>query len=310
MTAFLALFPVFAMIAVGWLARVTKLATPEGLVALNRLGYWIFYPAFLFSAVVKANFHGPQAASFVAAIMVGFVVLGALALALKPLIRADGPAFTSVFQAGMRWNSFVLLAAASSLFGPQGAGLIALAFGPAIALVNLMCVAVLSRWGDGQNSGKPIFLQILRSLATNPLILSCLAGLVVNFAGLKVPSLLDAPLDLLSKAAMTMALIGVGAGLTLNGILKAPGLVAISSILKLIIAPIVMGVSAIAFGVTGPAFLVAIAIGSTPTAAAAYVLAREMGGDAPLMASIVSFTTLLSMATMPVVLALASHWFG
>jgi predicted permease len=47
---------------------------------------------------------------------------------------------------------------------------------------------------------------------------------------------------------------------------------------------------------------IALLTGSAPGAAASYVLARQMGGDAPLMAGIVAFTTAASLLTIPLLL--------
>jgi hypothetical protein len=60
-------------------------------------------------------------------------------------------------------------------------------------------------------------------------------------------------------------------------------------------------------GASPLATAVAVGIGSTPTAAAGYTLAREMGGDAQLMAAIITATTLFSFITMPIAITLALH---
>ena len=46
-----------------------------------------------------------------------------------------------------------------------------------------------------------------------------------------------------------------------------------------------------------------------PVAVSAYTLAREMGGDAPLMAGIITVQTLLSFVTIPVTLVIAERLF-
>ena len=66
-----------------------------------------------------------------------------------------------------------------------------------------------------------------------------------------------------------------------------------------LVAPLLVGLSAHALGASPLAAAVAVGIGATPTAAAGYTLAREMGGDARLMAAIITATTLLSFLTMP-----------
>jgi malonate transporter len=43
---------------------------------------------------------------------------------------------------------------------------------------------------------------------------------------------------------------------------------------------------------------------AAPISASSYVLARQLGGDAPLMAGLITITTICAAITMPAVLAL------
>jgi predicted permease len=299
-----ALAPVFLLILIGWAARARGLVSMEAFGAVNRFGYFVLYPAFLFSTVAGAKVDAADAGPFVGAVLIGFLAMCGLALLFKPAFKPDqGPAFTSFFQAASRWNGFALLAAADSLFGPQGKGLLALAFGPIVLMVNVLCVAVLARWGaNATTSKRAIFDQIL----ANPLILACAAGLAWRLTGLDFSGPPAETLKLLSNAAMPIALLCVGAGIDLKAARAGGAALAGGVGLKLLIAPVVLYGSALALGVGPLGAAVAAGIGSTPTAAAAYTLAREMGGDAKLMAAIVSVTTLASFLTMPLVLILTA----
>jgi malonate transporter and related proteins len=72
--------------------------------------------------------------------------------------------------------------------------------------------------------------------------------------------------------------------------------------LKLIAMPVLAGLIGQKLGLTGINLAVPIVCASVPTAAASYILARQNGGDAPLMASIVTAQTILAAATMPIAL--------
>jgi malonate transporter and related proteins len=56
-------------------------------------------------------------------------------------------------------------------------------------------------------------------------------------------------------------------------------------------------------GVEGVEASIAILFNALPTATSSYILASQYGGDAKLMASIISVQTLLSMITLPLVIA-------
>jgi len=289
-----ALAPVFLLILLGWAVRASRLMPPETLAAVNRFGYFVLYPAFLFTTVASASLGSGEALVFLAAVLLGFLALVALTLLARPLIK-DGPAYTSVFQGATRWNGFAILAAANEIFGPLGRPYIALAFGPAVVLLNVISVAVLARWGENRQAS---WRFLIAQIAGNPLVISCLGGLVALIIGLPDLGPVSDALRLLGQAAMPVALVCVGAGIDLGAARSAGVKVAFSTAMKLAISPVLFWLAAKALGIGPTGVAIAVAIGATPTAAATYTLAREMGGDARLMAAIVSVTTLVSFVTM------------
>jgi predicted permease len=165
-------------------------------------------------------------------------------------------------------------------------------------------VLVLARWGtNGANSVRAIIDQII----ANPLILGCAAGLAAQALHVRAAGPVATVLNMLGAAAMPVAIMCVGAGLDFNAVRAARGRVALASALKLAVAPAVMWGAATLCGANPLVAAIAAGVGSTPTAAAGYTLAREMGGDAKLMAAIITATTLLSFLTMPIAIALTLH---
>jgi len=299
------LLPVFGLILIGWGVRASGIISSEGFGAVNRFGYFVLYPAFLFNLSSNADLGAGQAGRFILGLLLGFAVMFCIALALKPIfMRQDGPAFTSVLQGSVRWNGFVLLAAAPALYGAAGPHLIGIAFGPLVLVVNFLCVLVLARWGaNGANSARAIIDQVL----ANPLILGCGAGLAAQLFHVHAAGAAATVINLLGAAAMPIAIVCVGSGLDFRAVRAARAKVAVASVCKLIIAPAVMYGAALLMGAPPQIAAVAAGVGSTPTAAAGYTLAREMGGDAELMAAIITATTLLSFITMPIAIALTLH---
>lgn len=299
-----ALVPTFILITLGYIVRAARIATAEQFGMVNRFGYFVLYPAFLFTLVSGANFAGAGALPFLGGVMGGFLTLVLAALVLRLVFGGDGPAYTSVFQGSVRWNGFALLAAATALFGPEGQQLIGLAFGPLVLTLNIICVVVLARWGAARATS---MRAVLDQIIANPLILACAAGIVTNLLGVRDLGYVSDALQLLGQAAMPVALMCVGAGLDFGALRASLPKVATASVMRLVLAPTLVWGACILTGATPLATAVAVGIGSTPTAAAGYTLAREMGGDAQLMAAIITATTLLSFITMPIAISLALH---
>lgn len=297
-----ALLPTFILIAFGYGARVSRIVSAEQFGMVNRFGYFILYPSFLFTLVSGASFESGDAGVFLLAVLGGFLTLVLVALSLRLVFREDGPAYTSIFQGSVRWNGFALLAAAASLYGPRGPELIGLAFGPLVLTLNVICVIVLTRWGAARATS---MRAVLDQIIANPLILGCAFGLAANLAGLHDLGPATDALRLLGGAAMPIALMCVGAGLDFKALRGAGVKVATASAMRLLLAPLLVYGVARLLGVPPLPTAVAVGIASTPTAAAAYTFAREMGGDARLMAAIITATTILSFITMPLAITLA-----
>lgn len=293
--------PVFALIALGWALRASKFMPAETWAPVERLTYFAFYPGFLIPAIWTADFSGLSAGVVGASTIASVVIVGALALLARPLLRIDGPAFTSVFQGLVRWNSFVFLPVVAAVVGRDGLGLAAVIIGALIPVINVMCVLVLQRWGEGQTRG---WRGLAMSLVKNPVLVACAIGTALNLSGIPPITGLYQALKLLGDGALPLGLIIAGAGLSFRYAATRPATIAVVVACKLVALPVLMWWLAEWMGGDQTARTVALLCGAAPGAAASYVLARQMGGDAPLMAGIVAFTTVGSAVTIPLLLAL------
>jgi len=305
MTALLTgIVPVFAMIALGWTLKWRAFLSDDGWRAVERLTYFVFYPTFLIPAVWRADFVGGSAGPVaLGTVGVALVVAGLTVLA-KPLLRISDPAFTSVFQGVIRWNGFVFLPVAAAVFGPTGLGVAAVAFGVLAPALNVVCVLVLARWGAGQGGGWRLALS---SLARNPIIWACGIGAALNLTGVPKPDLVMGVFDLMGPGAIALGLITAGAGLNFRYAASRPLLMLTVTAIKLILLPIGMYWLTGMLGGDRMAQGLALLAGASPGAAASYVMARQMGGDAPLMAGVVALTTVASAVTIPGLLALFDY---
>lgn len=297
----LGVLPVFLLITLGWLLKLREFLEPAGWAAVERLTYFVFYPAFLVPTIWRADFAGASASVVGVAVVAATAVIGALTLMARPLLKVSGPTYTSIFQGTVRWNSFVALPVAGALFGQEGLALAAVAVGFLVPPVNVASVLVMSRWGDGQGGG---VRRAVRSLLANPILWSCAAGLSLSLAGVPLWGPVLAPLDLLGGATLALGLIVAGSGLSFADVGRRPALAFGVCAVKLLVTPLLALGLARLLGGDAVSQAIALLIGAAPGAAASYVLARQMGGDAPLMAGIVAITTVGSALTIPLWLAL------
>ncbi|MBQ0757876.1 MAG: AEC family transporter [Amphritea sp.] len=295
-----ALWPVFALLCVGYAIRRVGFPGEGFWEPAEKLIYYLLFPALLIYKLSLADVGAVPVAEVALAIVLllaagTFVLVGIQVV--KPL---ENSSFTSVYQGGVRFNTYVGLAASAALYGDDGLAVAAVIIAVMVPLINLLCVSIFSFY-TRKDAG---LLSAMAALVKNPLIIACVVGIFLNISGLGLPWMLASVAGLLSGVALPLGLLAVGAGLNLTALRKAGASVVYSSAVKLLLFPCLMLVICGLFVESMLVAQVLLMFSALPTASSAYVLARQLGGDAPLMAAIITGQTLISMATMPLVLTL------
>lgn len=302
MTVFSTLLPVFLVMALGWLLRVTSVVRDEHWPGLEHVTYAVFFPAFIIDTLARADLTSVPVLGVGGALIGAILVLAATLLGARRLlgraIGLDGPSFTSLFQGATRWNTFVALAVAGNLHGQAGVALMAVAVAAMVPLLNVLAVVVLVRHAAGRPQTAA---QVLLTLLRNPFIWSCAIGVALNLLP-PLPKVIASAVEITGKPSLAVGLMVVGAGLDLRSLARPRPVHLVAVGLKLLALPLIAVLIARALGVAGQDLSLTLAAAAMPTASSAYVLARQMGGNAPLMAEIITLQTLFALVTIPVVL--------
>jgi predicted permease len=144
------------------------------------------------------------------------------------------------------------------------------------------------------------------TVLTNPLIWACAIGLAVNVTHLPLPQVWHDVAEALGRSSLGIGLLVTGAGLQLAGMFRPSLAASIAVLLKLILMPVLGVALALWFGISGSSLVIVAVCSAVPTSSSAYVLARQMGGDAPLLAQIITLQTILAAITMPIAIALVA----
>ncbi|QQO22271.1 AEC family transporter [Bradyrhizobium diazoefficiens] len=301
-----ALLPVFILIVLGVVLKRSLMRLDTQWHGLERLTYFVLFPMLLIQTLVKADLSRVPVAGVGGALLLSALAMSLLCLALRPALARlgiDGPAFTSIFQGATRWQTFVGLSICANMFGDVGLALASVAMVAIIPLVNVFSVAVLAHYAAPEKqSGRAIVMTLVR----NPLIWACAIGLFVNVTHLPLPKLWHEVADALSRSSLAIGLLVTGAGLHLEGLLRPSTGAAIGVAFKLVLMPILALALAAWFGLSGDGRAIVAICAAVPTSSSAYVMARQMGGDAPLLAQIITLQTILAAITMPIAIALAA----
>lgn len=307
------LAPIFLIIALGWALHGLRVL-PEGFFAgLNTLTFHIGLPALLLVSIATSPVEaGP-------AMRIFYVLLSATAvvtLAAYPLARAFrlAPAGAASFvQGAMRGNlAYIGLpvlfyaldgkaAGPDELAAMRAAAMLVLA--PTVPLYNIACVLILEH-GAGRSAGRHVPAgALMLKVARNPLLLACLAGLVLALTGAGLPVAVERTLRPLGQMALPLALLSIGASFTSGSLRRHVPPALGASLLKVAAAPLLGWGFARWYGLAPLEMHTALIFLACPAAVTSYVMAEQMGADAELAGGQVILSTLLSMAALAVILS-------
>lgn len=289
------IIPIFLLILLGVAMRRWFGLREDFWPQLDRLIYYVFFPALLFNSL--SHFKIDVGAATPMLLVATLYILCGIGLGLlaKFLFHAPARVFSATFQSSFRFNSYVGLAVAGGLHGEAGLAAIGLLMGFMVPLANVASVLMLARHSES---------HWLKEILLNPLIMATAGGIAFSLAGWSLPVMLDTTLSLLSQASLPMGLIAVGAGLRMQGLHSHLGTLWYGIAVKLLLLPGIAWGLALAFGLGGVYFHIAVLMAALPVSTVAYVLAKRMGGDGDTIAAQIMLSTLLSALTLPLWLLL------
>jgi len=299
---FSALIPVFSLILIGYFFKRIKFPSHEFWPQADKLTYYILMPSLLIIKLSTASLDNENSFGFVMSTILAIFFTMVILIIINKIIPASPSSFTSVVQGGIRFNTYVFLALAGSIFGDEGLVFAAIILTFAIPFINILCITIFALY---ITNDKLNFLYLLKSIITNPLIIACGIGGGINFLGIDIPLIVNNTLEILSKAALPMGLLSVGFGLVIREIKSSKSEVIISSIAKHLIFPVLIFTFGTIFGIEGMMLSILVLFAVLPTAPSSFILARQLGGDIGLMSSIITVQTLLSIFCILFVL----HYF-
>ncbi|MBL8906550.1 MAG: AEC family transporter [Rhizobiales bacterium] len=300
------LLPIFCLIGLGFILRWRNVVAEDMWRGVELLGYWVFFPALLSETLIEADLASLPLAEITFTMALAFATMAggllALRLPLMGILDINGASYSSLFQNATRWNGFIALPILDKLYGKEGVALVAIIMAILVPVANIVNVAVIARnAGARQLSYRQTAYVVFR----NPFIWATAVGLAINLTGIRIYEPVMTGLHMLGGAAIGTGLLMVGAGLHAEEARRPSPVVWLGTGLKLLGMPIIVFIWILLFGISGPAVVACLICAGVPTAMSAYVLARQMGGDATLVATTVTVQTLLSVITIPLLIVFA-----
>ncbi|MFA6174001.1 MAG: AEC family transporter [Kiritimatiellales bacterium] len=301
------LLPVFFIIALGKLLCRTGFFSADLSRNLNRLTYWVALPALLLDKVTSASFDSGDVTRM-SALLIAATLGSVLAGYLAALILRLKPRSTGAFVQGAARsnNAFiglpVILYAMGSIPGVEALATVALA--PAIVFYNVLSISVLLAHSDRKQQSRIQTIRLfIKQLLSNPLLISCAAGLLLNFYGIRFPTAIQQALSALGGASLALALLSIGSSLSFRGIGNGLFYSLTASGIKVFVQPLIGLGLALLWNLPSAERQILLIYLACPTAVVSYVLADIFDSDKELAAHIIVVSTLLSAVSLSIIVA-------
>ncbi len=287
--------PVFAMVFIGLVLKRVGWIDQGFVATASALVFKATMPTLIFLSLIKADietaFHPWLMAYFALATLASFLV--SWAWALWRVSHADRGVYV---QGAFRGNCGIVgLALAANMYGDYGLSAGGLLLGVVILSYNVLSVIVLAAYRPGKEAN---WRSIAKHVARNPLILAVMAALPFATLEIGLPGWLMTSGEYFASLTLPLALICIGATLSVSALRQSHGPAVGASLLKMVTLPVLATAGAWLAGFSGRELGLLFLFFASPTAAASFVMVKAMGGDAKLAANIIAISTLMASLTV------------
>lgn len=293
-------------IIVGWLLQRTRVIPPQSANVLSALAYWAATPSLLFAVIASHDIASVMGKPFVAATASGigsalaFLAVGATALHLR-----GGDLVLGSMSASVNNIAYMGIPIAVYVLGSAHHVVPVLAFQMVLLTPVFFVLAELA--GQQKDAGGNTVPRIVKTTATNPMVIGSVGGAVVSALRIQLPEFIAETTDFLGQAAPPIVLIAFGASLVGQSV-KMPHktwtVVLFASGSKLFIQPLIAGLVGWALGVEGLTLAGIIIMAALPTAQNAFIASMRANAGRKIAQGTVLLTTLVSLPLTVLLVAL------
>ncbi|MCO1336187.1 AEC family transporter [Microbulbifer sp. OS29] len=292
--------PIFLMIIGGYLLARQGMLRKSFFDDATVLVFNILLPALLFDSLYSSSAKpSHEAPLLIAGVLGTFAIMPIAWLTARPITVKDRSAF---IQGAFRGNvAIVGLAWVEKAFGPAGVSHSAVLVAALTIQFNIFAVMLFVFYNEEKEFGPRL---LLTELVKNPLLIGVFLAILCRVLNIKVPQMVLDTVKILGSASLPLGLICIGASMKLGQLLRSSTTALTSSLLKLIVVPILSVTIGWAMGMSPTYLGYLMLITGSPCGISAFVMAHTMGGNSQLAANIIGLSTVLSVISASIGLAL------
>lgn len=289
--------PIFVIILLGGFLRRIGLLTEGFSSVADKLVFKVALPVQLFRDIATMDIRSDFSWRFVLFCMAATTVMFAACWLIGAVFLKDRRMVGAFAQASARGSAAILgIAFVENIYGSSG--MTPMMIVAAVPLFNIYSVIILSLSSSEGGLSRTVVRRTLKGIVTNPIILGIAAGMVWSLCTLPYPPILSKSVSYVAGTATPLALLVLGATFKGREALQKIGPTVAATLLKLFLIPLAIFPVAIAMGFRGSELVAIMIMLGSPTTVTCYIMAKNMGGDETLTASVVMSATLLSSVSL------------
>jgi len=303
--------PVIVMILLGYLLRRKGFFSEQTVRELSSLVYWVGLPCLLFYKISTTTVDFSVCGRIYAVLLIALLASVLAGYIGAKVFKVPKASVSAVVQGGFRSNlAYIGLPVlmysfpdASSQAAQSIQTLAVFLLALMVMTNNTVAVIIFSIHQHAFN--RKAIGKIVFNILTNPLLISSAAGLAAGRFIETLPAMPERTLSAFSQMVLPLALISVGATIANRKMMDHFFPAVLASVIKLGFCPVV-GYLIVRYGIVlaNEQMRLAMIFMACPTAAASYILADQLGGDRKLAATIIVISTVLSIISLTLVVAL------
>lgn len=304
MFGFLLVMPLVIIIAMGNILKRRGFYSAADIAALSKTLYWVILPLLLFRTTYISGTEVLTQPNLLISVNVCYIATialswgGAAFFAHKGDIRRVAVSVFSDFRSNNIYLGFPVVQLA---MGEAGLHLASIYIAVSTIFFQVLSIGAGELALNGRLTAKS-FAAMGRRLGKNPLVISCVAGVLAALAHVPIHFVLDETMKLVSGAATAVALLALGGTLDISRMSRVVEIIRrtwFDIIIKIIVNPLLMWGALILFPVDSELLKVTVMLSSMPCAVNCFIIAKSMGMDGEYAADLVASTTLLGILSIP-----------
>lgn len=293
--------PIFLLVFLGIFLKKLRVIDESLTKAASKLTFLVAMPTMLFMSMINTDIRSLINPAYLLYALVATLVLFLLISLLAPLLVKEQRDRGVFIQGSFRANlAIVGFAFCFNAYGDLGLAKASILMSVMTTLYTILSVYTLT---TNLSSESVKVSGVLRDIAKNPLIIGLAAGISCNLLAVPLPAVLTTGGEYVARMTLPLALICIGGSMSLGELKNSSSVSTLAVVAKLIIVPLAMVYPAYLLGFTGMDLGVLFLMVSSPSAAAGYIMVQGMGGNGKLAANIVVISTLASVITVSLGLA-------